>query len=85
MVPDIILEEEDDGFYQWADQHNQWDDTLYTPVEEDDVRGSHTFNVDSRVFKITKIKRNETLKTRTVSKLFELSNKLDFYIGDRQS
>ena len=29
--PVIILEE--DGFYQWADQYDQWDNTFYTPVE----------------------------------------------------
>ena len=34
LVPDIILEEED-GFYQWADNYNQWDNNPYIPVEED--------------------------------------------------
>ena len=42
MVPNIILEEdEEDGFHQWADQYDQWDNTPYTPVEEDDVGGFH--------------------------------------------
>ena len=57
----------------------------YKPVSEDDMGGSHTFNVDNYVFNITKIKLDGTLKTRAVSELSELSNKLDFYIGKRQS
>ena len=56
LVPDIILEEEEDGFYQWAGYYDKWDNTSYTPVEEDEAGGSHTFNVDNRVFNITKIK-----------------------------
>ena len=59
-MPNIILEEEEDGFHQWADQYDQWDNTSYTPVEEDDVGGSHTFNVDNHVFNVTKIKRDGT-------------------------
>ena len=91
LVPDIILEEEEEeeeeeeGFYQWADQYDQWDNTSYTPVEEDEAGGSRTLNVDNRVLNITKIKRNGKSKTRTVSKVYESSNKSDFYIGDRQS
>ena len=81
LVPDIILEEEEGGF----DQYDQWDNTSYTPVEEDDVKGSCTFNVDNPVFNITKIKQDGTSRTRTVNALFEPSNKLDFYIGKRQS
>ena len=56
LVPDIILEEEEDSFYQWADRYDQWDNTSYTPVEEDDAEGSYTFNVDNCDFNLTKIK-----------------------------
>ena len=49
MVPGIILEEEEDDFHQWADQYDQWDNTSYTPGEEDDMGGFHTFNVDNHV------------------------------------
>ena len=90
LEPDIILEEEEeeeeeDGFYQWSDQYDQWDNTTYKPVEEDNVRGSNTFNVDSCIFNITKIKRDGKSKARTVSVLSESSNKSDFYIDKRQS
>ena len=85
MVPNIILEEEEDGFYQWADQYDQWDNTSYTPVEEGDTGGSHTFNVDNCVFNITKIKRDGTSKTKTVSELSESSKNSEFYIRERQS
>ena len=46
---------------------------------------SHTFNIDNCVFNITKIKRDGTSKTRTVSELSKSSNKSDFYINERQS
>ena len=85
MVPDIILEKEEDGFYLWADNYDQWDNTSYTPVEEDEPGDSHTFTVDNHVFNITKTKRNRKSKTRIVSEVSELSNKSDFYIGERQS
>ena len=88
LVSDIILEEEEeeeDRFHQWADQYDQWDNTSYTPVDEDDVGGSHTFNVDNHAFDITKIKLGGTPKTRAVSELSESSNKSDFYINKRQS
>ena len=39
LVPNIIIEEEKDGFYQWADQYDQWDNKFYTPVEEGDTGG----------------------------------------------
>ena len=68
-----------------AAQYDQWDTTSYTPVTDDDMGGSHTFNVDNPVFNVTIIKRDGTSKTRVVSKLSELSNKSDFYIGKRQS
>ena len=87
MVTNIILEEEEeeDGFYQWTDQYDQWDNTYYTPGEEGDTRSFHTFNIDSCVFKITTIKQDGISKTRTISEFSELNNKLDFYIGKRQS
>ena len=47
--------------------------------------GSHTFNTDNHVLNLTKSKQDGTSKTRTVNELSELSNKLDFYIGERQS
>ena len=85
LVPDIILKEEEDSFHQWADQYDQWDNTLCTPVNEDDVRGSNTFNADNHVFNITKIKSDGTSKTRAVSELSESSNKSNFYIDKRKS
>ena len=85
MAPNIIVEEEEDGFYQWADQYDQWNTTPYIPIIDDDVRSSHTFNIDNLLFNLTKIKRDGTSKTRVVSKLSESNNKLDFYIGKRQS
>ena len=86
LAADIIVEEEEeDEFYQWADQYDQWDTTSYTPVTNNNVGGSHTFNVDNPLFNLTKIKRDGTFKTRVVSKLSESNNKLDFYIGKRQS
>ena len=78
LVLDIILKEEEDGCHQWSDQYDQCDNILYTPVEEDDVEGSHTFNVDNHVYKITKIKWDGTSKTRAVSELSESNNKSDF-------
>ena len=36
VVPNIILEEEEENrFHQWADQYNQWDNTLYIPMDEE--------------------------------------------------
>ena len=54
-------------------------------MEEDDVGGSQTFNVNNHVFNITQIKRDGASKTRTVSELSESNNKIGFYIGERQS
>ena len=88
MVPDTILEEEEeeeDRFHQWTDQYDQSDNTSYAPVCEDDGGSSHIFNVDNHVFNLTKIKRDGGLKTITVSELSESNNKSDFYIGKRQS
>ena len=43
LVPSIILEEEveeeEDSSYQWADQYDQWNNTSYTPVKEDEIGG----------------------------------------------
>ena len=55
------------------------------PVNEDNVGGSHMFDGDNHVFNITKTKQDGTSKTRVISKLSESSNKLDFFIGKRQS
>ena len=86
LVPNIILEEEEeDGFYQWADRYDQWDNTSYTPVKEDEAGGSHTFNDANRIFNVTKTKRNGKSKTRTLSEVSESSNKSDFYISKCQS
>ena len=37
LVPNIILEEEEDGFYQWADNYDHWDNNSYIPVEGDET------------------------------------------------
>ena len=37
LAPIIILEEEEDGFHQWADQYDQWDNRSYTPITENDM------------------------------------------------
>ena len=55
------------------------------PVNEDDVGGYYTFNVNNSASKITKIKQDGTSKARAVSKLSESSNKLNIYIDKRQS
>ena len=56
LAPDIIVEEEEeeDGFDRWTDQYGQWDTTPYTPVTDDDVGGSNTFNVDNPMFDLKK-------------------------------
>ena len=53
-------------------------------MEEDKSGGSHTFNVDNRVFNIIKAKQNGKSKTKTVSEVSESSIKSDFYIDKRQ-
>ena len=58
----VVEEEIEDGFYQYADQYDQWDTTLYTPVTKNDVGYSHTFNLDNPVFNFTKIKHDEISK-----------------------
>ena len=80
LAPDIILEEEEeDGFYEWADNYDQWNNT------GNKTGGSHIFNSDDCVFNLTKTKQNKKLKTRIVSEVSESNNKSDFYIGKRQS
>ena len=57
LVHVIILEKEEEAeFDQWAYQYDQWDNIPYTPVNEDDRGGSHTFNVNNHVFNVAKIK-----------------------------
>ena len=85
LILNIVLEEEEDGFYQWADKYDQWDNNPYTPVEGDKMGGSHIFYVDHSVFNLTKTKHNRKLKTRIVSKVSTSHKKLNFYIGKRQS
>ena len=84
LVPNnSILDEKEDNLYQWADKYDQWDNTSYTPVEEDETVGSHTFNDDNRIFNITKTKQNRKSKTRIVSEVSaSSSNKSDFYISE---
>ena len=85
LAPNIIVEEKEMRFHQWADQYDQWDNSSYTPIIDNDAGSSHTFNVDNPVFNLTKIKQDGTSKTRVVSKLSESSNRSDFYIGECQS
>ena len=85
LVPTIILDEEEDDFYQWAENYDQWDNNPYTPVEGNETGGSHTFNVDNSVFNLTKTEQNRKSKTRIVSEVSTSNNKSDFYIGKRQS
>ena len=62
LTPNIIIVveveeeevEEEDGFYQWADQYDQWDSTPYTPIINDDVGDSHTFNGYNPLFNLIK-------------------------------
>ena len=49
MVPDIIMEEEEDGFYQWADKHDQWDNNPCT-LEEGNETGDPTLLMLITVF-----------------------------------
>ena len=61
-VPNIILEEVEDGFYQWADKYDQLDNNPYTSVERNEMGGSHIFNVDNNVFNLIKTKHKRKLK-----------------------
>ena len=54
LVPDIILKKEEEDFYQWTEKYDQWDNNPYTPVEGNEMGGSHAFNVDNNVFIHTK-------------------------------
>ena len=85
MVPDIILEEEEDSFYHWADKYDQLDNNPYTPEEGNKIGGSHTFITDNSVFNLTKTKHNGKSKTRIVSEVSTSPNKSDLFIGERQS
>ena len=73
MVPNIILEEEKEVFCQWADQYDQWEKISYTPMEEDETGGSHSFNDDNRVFNITKLNkmgnRSEQLSVKCLNRV----------------
>ena len=84
LVPAIILEEED-GFYKWADKYDIWDSNLYTPTKGNEMRGSHTFNVNNSVYNFTKTKHNGKSKTRIVNEVSTSNKKSDFYISERQS
>ena len=83
MVPDIILEKED-NFYQWTDKYDQWDNNPYTPEEGNEMGGYHTLNTNNSVFNLIKTKHNGKSKTRIVSEVSTSNNKLDFYIGKRK-
>ena len=38
LLPDIILEEEEeDGFYKWANKYDQWDNNPYIPEERTEI------------------------------------------------
>ena len=43
LAPDIIIEELEDGFYQFVEQHNQWHTTPYTPIDDNNKESSHKF------------------------------------------
>ena len=58
LVPYIVLEEEKNSFYQWADKYDQWDNNPCTLTEGNEIGGSHTFNIDHGVFNFTKTKHN---------------------------
>ena len=77
MVPDIILEEEKDGFHQWADRYDQWDNISYTPVEKDDVGGSDTFDLNDHIFNIKKSnKMGHRRQEQSVNCLNQVTNQI---------
>ena len=84
LVPNIIMEEEKDSFYQWADKYDQWDNNPYTPKMRNEMGGSNTFNTVKSVFNLAKTKHNGKAKTWIVSEVSTSNNKSDFYIGERQ-
>ena len=79
------MEEEEDVFTSGLTSMISGIITPNTPVEEDKIRGSHTFNVNNSVFNLTKTKQNRKSKRRIVSEVSEPNNKSDFYTGQRQS
>ena len=68
-------------FFQWDDKYDQWDNNPYTPVEGNEIGGSHTFNVEHSVFDLTKTKHNRKSKARIVSKASTSHNKPGVYIN----
>ena len=82
LVPDSVLKEKEEWFYQWADNYEVWDNNPYTPTKGYEMGGSHTFNDDTSVFNLTKTKHNGKSKTRVVSEA-STSDKSNFYIGKR--
>ena len=54
----------------------------YTPTKGNELGDSHTFNVDTPVFSLTKTKNNGKSKKIIVSEI-STSNKSDFYICER--
>ena len=49
LVPDIILEEEEDGFYQWVDKYDLWDNNPYTPTKGNEM-GAPTHLMSTTAF-----------------------------------
>ena len=78
LVPDSVLKEKEECFYQWADKYDQWDNNPYTPEERNKTGGSHTFNVDNRIFNLTKTKHNGKSKTRIISEVSTSHNKSEY-------
>ena len=82
LVPAIVLKEREEWIYQWADNYDVWDNNPFTPTKGNDMRDSHTFNVDTSVFNLTKTKHNGKSKTKIVSGVSTSPNKSDFCIGE---
>ena len=85
LVPNNVLEEKEDWFYQWADNYDVWDNNPYTPTKGNEIGSSHKFNVDTSNFNLTKTKHNKKSKTRIMSEVSASNNKSDFCIGKGQS
>ena len=79
-----VMKEKEELFYQWADNYDVWNSDSYSPTKGIKMGGSHTFAGNTDVFNLTKTKHNGKSKTRIVSEV-STSNKLNFYIGERQS
>ena len=79
LEPNNVLEEKEEWCYQSADNYDVWNNNPYTPAKGNEMGGSHTFNVDTSVFNLTKTKtkHNGKSKTRIVSEV-STSNKSDF-------